>query len=319
MAAPLMGSTGIDLPGPAPMVVAGEALVDRIETGEGELQSRPGGSPYNLALALARLGRRVQYRSPLSSDAFGQRLAGTLRDSGVVLTGGSSALPTSLAIVRFDPAGQPLYRFQRDGVADRSLAPMSVLDDWPAQARFFHVGSLALIPPDGEQWCALLAALRNRGVATSVDINMRPAVAADAAAYARTARAVAAQANWLKLSDEDLLSMELGGDPLQAARGLFGAATRAVLLTLGAQGAWCLTRDQEIFHPAPEVEVVDTVGAGDCFYAGFLASLDELHALSSPPSVAQLRQAMEMGKRAAAFNLQRRGCQPPWMRDLAGL
>ena len=67
------------------------------------------------------------------------------------------------------------------------------------------------------------------------------------------------------------------------------------------------------------MNVVDTVGAGDCFYAGFLASLDEQQALHGWPSLAQLRQALDLGAQAAAFNLQRQGCQPPWRRELAAL
>ena len=232
------------------------------------------------------------------------------------LSGGRCDLPTSLARVTIDSAGQASYRFEREAVADRSLAPLDLLKDWPVQARFFHVGSLALIPPDGEKWCELLGALNRRGVTTSVDINMRTMATADAPGYVATARAAAAQATWLKLSDDDLLALGLVEEPVAAARHLLGAVTKVVLLTLGAQGAWCLTQDEEMFEPAPCVEVLDTVGAGDCFYAGFLASLDEQQVLHMLPSAPKLRQAMALGTQAAAFSLQQRGCQPAWRREL---
>lgn len=298
------------------LLVAGEALIDLMHWADGSTSAAPGGSPFNLALALGRLGGRTTYRSPLSRDAYGRRMAEALRASGVALGGGEVAQPTSLAIVRLDATGEATYEFQREGVADRTLAPLSLLSAWPQDARFFHVGSLALMPPDGLAWRELLQALRGRGVTTSVDANMRSKVAPDARAYVAAVRAVCAQANVLKVSDEDLAALGLVGDPLTQARGLLGDATRIVLLTLGAQGAWCLSSEHEIFQAAPKVEVVDTVGAGDCFYAGFLASLDEQDVLCSAPSQAQLRQALALGARAAAFNLQCQGCQPPWRTDL---
>ncbi len=298
------------------LVVAGEALVDLMTAADGALLPTLGGSPFNLAVALGRLGRSVVYRSPLSSDTYGQQLARRLRESGVALAGATVDQPTSLAIVRISADGQPDYSFQRAGVADRSLEPLAVLRDWPADAGLFHVGSLSLMPPDGDSWRDLMQVLRERGVTTSVDVNMRPMVAPDPVAYAATVKSVCAQARLLKVSDEDLAALGLGGEPLVEAHGLLGEATRVVLLTLGAQGAWCLTREHRVFHAAPKVEVVDAVGAGDCFYAGFLASLDEQQALHVEPNPIQLGRAMALGALAAAFNLQRPGCQPPWRSDL---
>ena len=301
------------------LLVAGEALIDLMHSADGSVSAEPGGSPFNLALALGRLGRKTTYRSPLSSDAYGRRLAERLRASGVALGGGEVEQPTSLASVKVDAAGQAVYEFRREGVADRALAPLQLLNDWPADARFFHVGSLALMPPDGEQWRDLLQALRGRGVCTSVDVNMRPMAAAGPLAYAHTVRQVGLQAHLLKVSEEDLLALGRTGAPLACARSLMSDATRLVLLTLGAQGAWCLTRQHETFQAAPSVKVVDSVGAGDCFYAGFLASLDEQQALCSAPSETQLRQALALGAQTAAFNLQRQGCQPPWRTQLGAL
>jgi fructokinase len=299
------------------LVVAGEALIDRMTDRDGAVSEALGGSPFNLALALGRLGCHTSYRSPLSSDSYGRQLAARLRASGVTLAGATVDRPTSTAMVRLDAAGQAGYSFQRDGVADRALAPLSVLDDWPGDAGLFHVGSLALVPPDGDAWCELLDALRTRFVTTSVDANMRPMAASDPVSYSATVKAVCAQANLLKVSDEDLLALGLGGEPLGAARSLLGQATQLVLLTLGARGAWCLTRKLELFQPAPCVDLVDSVGAGDCFYAGFLASLDEQQALHTTASSAQLQQAMDLAASCAAFNLGHTGCQPPSRHELA--
>jgi fructokinase len=301
-------------------VVCGEALVDLIQRPDGLLDPRLGGSPWNLARALGRLGCAVRYRSPLSLDGWGRQLAAALDDSQVVRTGGSSARPTSLAVVKVDATGQPDYAFYREGVADRELAPADVLREGLAGASVFHVGSLALMPPDGTAWRDLLAALPSRSICTSIDANMRPMVASDRAAYAALVGRTLGLARVVKVSDEDLRALGHQGGPLEAARGLLGAVTQVVVLTLGQEGAWCLTREGECFQPAPRVSVVDTVGAGDCFYAGFLAALDERGGLvpgvATPPPAAALAEALAFASRCAAHDLQCAGCEPPWRHEL---
>lgn len=310
--------TGLPLPPPARarFVVCGEALIDLIQRADGLLDPRLGGSPWNLARALGRLGCAVDYRSPLSADGYGEQLAAALDESRVARTGGRSAQPTSLALVKLDAAGHPDYAFYREAVADRDLAPVAVADSLAPEASVFHVGSLALIPPDGARWLALLQTLSTRGLCTSVDANMRPMVARDCAAYAAVVAQVLAQARLVKVSDEDLRALGHEGEPLQVARRLLGPVTRVVVLTLGREGAWCLSSGSEHYQPAPVVSVVDTVGAGDCFYAGFLAALDERGHLgpsaASVPPARDLAEAMAFGSRVTACNLQRAGCQPPW-------
>lgn len=300
------------------VVVAGEALIDLLQQPDGQLAPHLGGSPWNLARALGRLGCAVDYASPLSTDDFGEQLAAALDHSQVRRTGGRSALPTSLAVVKVDRRGQPAYAFYREGVADRDLLPQRLLAQWPRQAELLHVGSLALMPPDGRQWLAVLKALVAQGVSTSIDVNMRPRAARDPAAYAGLCRELLSQGRVVKVSDEDLLALELLGEPLARARSLLNEVTQVVVLTLGAQGAWGLTADAEHFQAPAAVPVVDTVGAGDCFYAGFLAHLlgQGVWRTRARPASAQVVQALAFGNRVTALNLQRAGCQPPWRHEL---
>ena len=309
------------MPKPSPaaaFLVAGEALIDLIQRPDGLLEPKLGGSPWNLARALGRLGCQVQYRSPLSTDDYGQQLAQALADSEVQIGGHRSDCPTSLALVKVDADGHPDYAFYREGVADRDLDPLDILQDAGPTPVVFHIGSLSLLPPDGEAWLKLLPALRGRGTLTSVDINMRPMVARDKAAYAALARRLLAESTVVKVSDEDLQAMALGGDPLAVAHGLLSATTRLVVLTLGSQGAWALTDSGQWFQPPARVKVVDAVGAGDCFYAGFLAELatrGTLHT-DSPFSADDVQAALAFGNRVTAHNLQHAGCQPPWRHQL---
>ena len=300
------------------VVVAGEALIDLLQRPDGSLVPHLGGSPWNLARALGRLGCEVSYLNPLSTDDFGEQLVQALQESRVECKGGRSRLPTSLAVVKVDAQGHPDYAFCREGVADRDLAPSDLLAQWPKGAALFHVGSLAIMPPDGHAWLDTLSALVARGVSTSIDINMRPRVASDPAAYARLSRQILAQGRVVKVSDEDLLALELPGDPLVQARALLNDVTQVVVLTLGAQGAWGLTRAGERFQPPAQVSVVDTVGAGDCFYAGFLAHLIEQDglAVATAPVPDLMAEALAWGNRVTAINLQRAGCQPPWRHEV---
>jgi fructokinase len=300
------------------VVVAGEALIDLLQRPDGSLVPHLGGSPWNLARALGRLGCEVSYLNPLSTDDFGEQLVQALQDSRVECKGGRSRLPTSLAVVKVDAQGHPDYAFYREGVADRDLAPSDLLAQWPKGAALFHVGSLAVMPPDGHAWLATLSALVARGISISIDINMRPRVASDRAAYARLSRQILAQGRVVKVSDEDLLALELPGDPLVQARALLNDVTQVVVLTLGAQGAWGLTRAGGLFQPPAQVSVVDTVGAGDCFYAGFLAHLIEQDglAVATAPVPDLVAEALAWGNRVTAINLQRAGCQPPWRHEV---
>lgn len=300
-------------------LVAGEALIDLIQRSDGLLEPKLGGSPWNLARALGRLGCQVQYRNPLSTDDYGQQLATALEESRVHLTGHRSECPTSLALVKVDAHGHPDYAFYREGVADRDLPPLDILNDADLSARVFHVGSLSLLPPDGQAWRELLAALRQGGMITSVDINMRPMVARDKGAYAALARSILAEGVVVKVSDEDLRAMALPGEPLDVARSLLSATTQVVVLTLGAQGAWCLTHEGQWFQPPVKVLVVDAVGAGDCFYAGFLSELDTQGCFTAPTlslSAHAVQAALAFGNQITAINLQRAGCQPPWRHEL---
>ena len=300
------------------VLVAGEALIDLIQQPDGRLLPHLGGSPWNLARALGRLGCAVRYLNPLSTDDFGAQLLGALQESQVQCEGGRSRLPTSLAVVKVDAQGHPDYAFYREGVADRDFSPLSALDPWPEQAVLFHVGSLAVMPPDGHAWLSTLSALVAAGVSTSIDINMRPRVASDLTAYARLSRQILAQGRVVKVSDEDLLALSLPGDPLTQARALLNDVTQVVVLTLGAHGAWGLTSAGECFQPPAQVPVADTVGAGDCFYAGFLSYLLENDALMSAaaPALELVAKALALGNRVTAVNLQRAGCQPPWRHEL---
>lgn len=249
-------------------VIAGEALVDLVPAGAGDtLAAHPGGGPYNVARAAARLGAPAAFLGRLSTDRFGTRLRSALREDGVDLSAAvATDDPTTLALAEVDADGAATYRFYADGTSAPGLAEATL----PPDAAVLCVGTLGLVFDPCATTLARLAGGAPDGVLVAVDPNCRPAaIAGDEPAYrARLAR-VLARADLVKASADDLAWLCPGAAPAEAMRALAGGA--AGVVTLGGDGALVVTPDGVTAVPAPATDVVDTIGAGDAFLGGLLA------------------------------------------------
>lgn len=299
-------------------LVFGESLIDMVEQPDGSFVPVAGGAPYNFARALALQGVPSAYLNPFSSDAFGRLLRDTLAASDALHFGQTTSKPTSLAFVATDTDGKPQYSFYRSAVADRDLSAAEIqTHTLRHEATALHSGGLALVPPDADTALGALQQARARGLLCSIDLNMRPAVAQSLGVgldlYREAALAAALAADIIKVSDEDLRYLSTTKAPLAAARDLIRHSARLVVLTLGAEGAWALSDSLEVFQPALPVKVLDSVGAGDCFFAGFIAALQRADALrpGTRHQHDQLKRALQHASACAAINLTRRGCAPP--------
>jgi fructokinase len=302
-----------------PIFVLGEALMDCIAQPDGQLRPLMGGSPFNMARAAALRGASAAYLNPLSTDLFGQGLAQLLQKDGVQLQGGTSRLPTSLAVVQVTH-GQPSYGFYREGIADRDYTVDGIVALLCQQQTpgILHTGSLLLIPPEHHKVLAILKAARALGWTISVDINLRPKVAHDLTEYVQALREVIALTDWLKASDEDLETMGFANVAIAESPRLVrelrqsrsGAAPNTlsrVALTFGGEGAYLDIEGQSHSLPVPRITVADTVGAGDTFWGNTLADW----ALQPHDDAARVAQTLENAMKAAAINCTRQGCQPP--------
>lgn len=307
------------------ILCCGEALIDMLpsRTAEGRLSfvPYPGGAVFNTAVALGRLGVRAGLLTGLSTDAFGQMLRDALKDDGVnttfcVLTDRK----TSLAFVALDE-GQASYSFHDEGSAMRMLG----IDEIPALPRdvktlFFGGISLASDP------CArTMEALHERerqDRVTMLDPNIRPAFANDEAAYRARLVRMMRVSDIVKVSDEDLDWLFPGKLSLERKmQAILDLGPSLAVTTRGSEGATAMSRSGlRVSVPAMPVRVVDTVGAGDTFNAGFLAKLDALGALGIDrfPSVDRdaLYAALAYGVAAASVAVSRAGAQPPRLEDL---
>ena len=300
--------------------VLGEALMDCIAQPDGQLRPLMGGSPYNLARAAALRGAPVRYLNPLSSDNFGTQLKAQLLTDGVAVTEQSSRLPTSLAVIQLKD-GQPSYGFYREGIADRDYSVDSILAHLQITAPgILHTGSLALVPPEHEKVLAIVQGAKALGWTVSVDINLRPKLADDLAAYVAAVRSVMVLADWVKASDEDLETLGFEGVKLAESARLVaemrssampGALSR-IALTFGGDGAYLDIDGQHHSLPVPRITVADTVGAGDTFWGNTLADW----ALQPADAAARVGDTLGLSMKAAAINCTRQGCQPPTLAEV---
>jgi len=310
---------------PMRVAIAGEALIDFISEVDGRFNPCLGGAVYNLARALSRQGLGTLYLNPFSSDKLGQALMQQMVNDGVVLAQPKPVQAvTSLAVVNLDETGHPNYAFYREGVADRQVTAAQMITDCANHNRTIELvcsGALALDARDQAVYLPWLTQQKQSGKCVVIDANLRPSVMPDLPAYQRCVQAFLEVADIIKVSDEDLLALNVPGDTaLQQARHVMQTTqAHLVALTMGANGAWLLTRQGEYFaHETAHLNIIDTVGAGDSFLAGLLAALASLnpagHSLTQVLQQLQPQQAhMILGHAIASASLcvQERGCVPP--------
>lgn len=305
------------------ILCCGEALIDMLprETAAGETAFQPfiGGSVYNTAIALARLGVDTGFFGGLSTDFFGEML----RD-GLVASGADprfaalSDRPTTLAFVKFFD-GQPRYAFVDQGSAGRLLGEAD-LPALPDDVTALHCGSIMLAAePCGSTFEALVARERDRRVVV-FDPNIRASLVGDRERYlARIARFVA-MADIVKLSDEDLAWLAPGVAMADFAAGWLDRGAGLVVVTAGGEGPTGFTATGTFRRPPVAVRLADTIGAGDTFTAGLLCSLAAQGCLDKAAlrelGARQIETALDFAARAAAVTVSRTGCNPPWRNEL---
>lgn len=258
-------------------VVCGEALIDLFMTGTpGQVdmfKAQHGGSPYNVAVGMARLGSEVGFFSGISTDFLGQQImraleAEKISQNYVV----PKNAPTTLSLVMLDAQGGPSYAFYGANAADRvlELVDLPVLT---SATTGLHFGSYSLVcEPAANTYMAL--AEREAGQRLiSVDPNVRLNVETDVALWRTRVAQWVALASVVKVSIEDLELLYPGADPVLLAESWVAGGVGLVVVTKGAAGALAVTANfmQEV--AAPLVMVVDGVGAGDAFQAALLHQL----------------------------------------------
>jgi fructokinase len=310
----------------ARFTVVGEALVDLVEsaTQPGTYTAHAGGSLYNVALTLARLGEDVSLVARSGQDAFGRMLEDKARASGVRFDRWQVvAEPTSLAVASMDADRKAHYDFYFDGTAGLGWDD-SIVDLVPSGG-VLHLGSLASWrPPSGP----VLQALQKRAfdlgdTLVSYDPNIRPALIADVDAVRTSVERCVAAAHIVKTSDDDARFLYPGVGPEDTARRWCSSGALLVIVTYGADGAAAFAGGRELARcPGIEITLADTVGAGDSFSGGLLAYLAD-HGVVSPEALRTaladdriVPDAVAQAVLVSALTCEAPGADPPTRAEL---
>ena len=321
------------------IICCGEALIDMVRTpvpgmGEGFLPL-PGGSPYNTAVAIGKLGVQVKFLGRLSKDFFGEILIKRLRDSHVeddlIIRSGQNS---TLAFVKLERGKEPQYVFYTEGTADRSLSTEDLPPKLPADTRCILFGSISMtMEPIASAIEALILREGTRKSADqmdgapiiSFDPNIRPFMIKDKTAYVERFEKWVAASTIAKISagDFEYIYPKLGLE--QALQKILAMGPRLVISTIGPKGAIALLRRNDgnvsrVSAPVVDVPVVDTIGAGDTFHGAFLSWL-EIKGKMSRSALAALSEtdlydALFFANKAASIVCSRRGAEPPTRREV---
>lgn len=281
------------------MIRLSTPLGQRLETAQA-LDIGIGGAESNVAVALARLGRRVAWSSVLPRNPFGERISSELRRHGVDDRSIQWVDHGRVGVYYLDTGTPPRpthVLYDRAGSAVAACDPDSVDTTLPSRARLFHLTGItpALSPNAAEVAARLVESAAAASVPLSFDVNYRSLLwSPELAGETLAPFCAAATVLFCGRGDAGLL-WGLEGSDEEVLRGLarrFGAAT--TVLTLGEEGALVMTQDDTILRQeAIPASVVDRVGAGDAFAAGFLHGYLE----------GDLQEALRLGVHLAALKM----------------
>ncbi|BBZ12326.1 carbohydrate kinase family protein [Mycobacterium branderi] len=287
-------------------LVIGESLIDIVGSEE-----HVGGSPLNVAVGLARLGREIDLLTHIGDDPHGRHIAEHAKNAGVQLVSGSmTATRTPTARVTVDENGSADYVFdlewQLSGTPE--VAPPLVV----------HTGSIAAVHEPG---CLAVAALVDTyrvSATVTFDPNVRPALIVDRDLARERIDHLLERSDVVKVSEEDLRWIDPDRPPEVVARSWLASGPSIVAVTMAEQGAFALCAGGEVRVPARPVHVVDTVGAGDAFMAGLIDALWAMGLLGAdrrgalrriPPET--LTDALRAATLSSALTVARAGADLP--------
>lgn len=301
------------------ILVCGEALIDLVPASAGDelaYVARAGGSSFNVAMGLGRLGAPVGFLGRVSTDRFGRMLRSRLEADGVdcrLVQEGDE--PTTLAVVQIESGSEPVFVFYGEGTADRMFGVDHAPADLPDEVTALHVGSISLVrEPGASAFEAIMRREHGRRVLT-LDPNVRPSLVGERSAYLARLEGWVSLADIVKVSRADLAWLYPGAAPDAVASAWLARGPGLVVVTMGHDGSLGLTARDRVEVAGTPVVVSDTVGAGDAFTSGLLAWLHaagrlERARLREIPADA-LHACLAFANRAAAITCTRAGAQPP--------
>lgn len=305
------------------VVALGEILIDftpcgKSEAGQRVFEQNPGGAPANVLTALSKFGRKTAFIGKVGKDMHGQFLKEVLLENAIETKGlvEDKDAFTTLAFVALSDDGERSFSFARKPGADTCLRENELEKALIKESKVFHIGSLSLTaePAKGTTFKALEIA-KEAGCIISYDPNYRAPLWESKEDAIREMRSVIPFVDVMKLSDEETELLTGIEKPENAAFKLIQQGVSMVAVTLGAEGALIATKEGCAQVAGYSAQMVDSTGAGDSFWGGFLHKLLESEVVMQgrPLTEISLEEAItftEFGNAVASLCVEKRGAIP---------
>lgn len=296
----------------------GEVLIDFTPSGKSAdnrrlFEQNPGGAPANVLAALNKFGMKTAFIGKVGDDMHGQFLKETMEQAGISTKGLliDENYFTTLAFVALNDQGERSFSFARKPGADTMITKEEVDTQIIRDSRIFHIGSLSLT--DEPARSATLFALQEAkaaGCILSYDPNYRAPLWSSQEAAIEGMKSVLSYIDVMKMSDEETLLLTGEANPQKAAAMLVAAGIPLVAVTLGSQGAYVCTKEGGVIVPGFSASVVDTTGAGDSFWGGFLYQLAKSGKRPAEITLSQAEDFARFANAVASLCVEKRGGIP---------
>lgn len=293
----------------------GEILIDFTPNGISAagrklFEQNPGGAPANVLASLNKLGANTAFIGKVGNDMHGLFLKETLEEAGIDTSGlvTDPCFFTTLAFVSLNEKGERSFSFARKPGADTMLKKEELNHELLKSCRIFHIGSLSLTdqPSRGATLAALEEATK-AGAIISYDPNYRASLWPTEEDAVTQMRSILPFIQVMKLSDEETLLLTDCAEPSEAAASLVEKGIPLVAVTLGAKGAYVCTKDGGAMIPGFASKAVDTTGAGDSFWGGFLYQLIQSGKRPDQITLAEAGDFARFANAVASLCVEQRG------------
>lgn len=300
------------------IVALGETLIDFTPSGSSEagmrlFEQNPGGAPANALAVFAKMGEKAAFIGKVGNDMHGQFLKETMEKAGIDTRGLVMAedVFTTLAFVSLNEQGERTFSFARKPGADTCLCQEEVDVELIKQSEIFHIGSLSLTDePCRTATFYALEKAKEAGAIVSYDPNYRALLWESKEQAIAGMRSPLDYVDVMKLSDEETALLTGEEDPEKAAEILLQKGISIVAVTLGKDGAYVRTKEGGAYVSGFESKVVDTTGAGDSFWGGFLYQLSQSKKAPEEVTLEEAKAFARFGNAVASLCVEKRGGIP---------
>lgn len=296
----------------------GELLIDFTEAGYSKdgmklFEQNPGGAPANLLTVASHMGYKTAFIGKVGTDMHGAFLKKTLQKEGIDTTAliEDEHYFTTLAFVEIDENGERNFSFARKPGADTQLRKEELDKELLRNCKIFHFGSLSLTDePARSATLEAVKTAKETGALISYDPNYRASLWKDETTAVETMKSVIQLADVMKVSDEESLLLTGAKSYEEAAEVLLSLGLKLVAITLGEDGVLVATKNGKEHVAGFHTNAIDTTGAGDSFWGGFLSRFLSLNKAVEELTGENIRACAVQGNAVACLCVQKRGGIP---------